>query len=193
MQPQQPQMPQQEAETTFYQPVVEAPVQQETLADARQAPLPQIQPVQWQAIEYMQQTKTAIWYVVFVVVVLVLMVLAIFVMKALTFALLLPVMAGALMVYSHRPPRQLSYALSEKGLYINDQLHPLEEFIAFGILRNEQMNSLVLIPIKRFRPGLTVYFPTEVGEQIVDTIGGYLPMEDVQPDMFDAIVSKLRM
>lgn len=192
MQPQQPQMPQQEAETTFYQPV-EAPVQQEAPADTGPTRLPEVEPVQWQAIEYMQQTKTAIWYVVFVVVVLVLMVLAIFVMKALTFALLLPVMAGALMVYSHRPPRQLSYALSEKGLYINDQLHPLEEFKAFGILRNEQINSLVLIPIKRFRPGLTVYFPTEVGEQIVDTIGGYLPMEDVQPDMFDAIVNKLRM
>lgn len=175
MEPTQPQVPQDETETTFYQPAQNQAIQtaaQNTVDDGPAA-LPQIEPIQWRAIEYLQHTKSAMWYVVFAVVVVALMAIAIFVMQAVTFALLLPVMAGALMVYSHRPPRELSYVLSEKGLYINDQLHPIEEFKGFGVMQHEALNSLVLIPVKRFRPSLTVFFPTDVGEQIVDTLGGF--------------------
>ncbi len=157
------------------------------------ATLPEQEPVQWQAVEYLQHTKTPIWYVGFVVVVALLMVAALLLMKSWTFAILIPVMAVALIVYSHRPLRQLNYVLSSKGLHINEQLHPLGEFKSFGVMQDESLNSLILIPVKRFRPSLTVYFPTEVGERIVDTLGAYIPMQPVRLDAFDKIVRKLRI
>lgn len=157
------------------------------------ATLPEQEPVQWQAVEYLQHTKTPIWYVGFVVVVALLMVAALLLMKSWTFAILIPVMAVALIVYSHRPLRQLNYVLSSKGLHINEQLHPLGEFKSFGVMQDESLNSLILIPVKRFRPSLTVYFPTEVGERIVDTLGAYIPMQPVHLDAFDKIVRKLRI
>ncbi len=195
MEPNQPQLPQQEAETTYYQPVAPEPTQPaETTAPVDgPAKLPEVEPVQWQAVEYMQHTKSPLWYVGFAAIVIVLMVAAIFLMNTWSFALLIPVMAGALLVYSHRPARELTYVLSEKGVFINDQLHPLEEFKAFGIIQGTPLNSLVLVPVKRFRPGLTIYFPYEVGEHIVDLLGGYLPMEEMHHDAFDTIVQKLRM
>lgn len=155
--------------------------------------LPPVEPVQWQAPEYAQHDKSPIWYVGFAVVVIVLMAAAILLMRSPTFAVLIPVMAAALMVYTHRPPRELTYVLSEKGLYINDQLHPLGEFKSFGVVHDGVQNSLVLIPVKRFRPSLTVYFPAEVGERVVDLLGAYLPMRDIELDAFDKIVRKLHI
>ena len=193
MEPNQQLVPQDEANATYYQQAPDAQMAEQVVADNGPAQLPEIQPVQWQAPEYLQHVKSPVWYIVFGIVVLAFMVAAIFLMNTWSFALLIPVMAGALMVYSHRPARDASYVLSEKGLYINDQLHALEEFKVFGVIQDSPLNSLVLVPVRRFRPGLNVYFPSEVGEQIVDILGGYLPMEEMHHDAFDTIVQKLRM
>ena len=154
--------------------------------------LPQIAPIVWQDIEYIQHDKTPLWYVGFFVVVIILIVGAIL-LQAWTFIPLIIVMAVALVIYTHRPPRLLNYSWSAKGLTINDQLHPTGEFKSFGVLQDGVHNALDFIPVKRFRPGLTVYFPAEVGEQLVDAVGAYLPMQDLRLDAFDKIIRKLRI
>jgi hypothetical protein len=150
-------------------------------------------PVQWQAPEYIQTPRSPLWFVGFWLCVILLMAIAAFLIKSWSFAILVPAMAAALMIYSHRPPRQLNYVLSGKGLYINDKLHPMNEFRTFGILQEESLPALMLIPMKRFRPGLTVYFPADQGEAIVDLLGARIPMQDLHLDAFDRVVRKLRM
>ena len=186
-QPQDPQQPELGAANSLEQS------QDQTAQQSTPTPLPDVEPVQWQAAEYIQHEKTPTWYVGFIAVVVVLMVAAILIMQTWTFAVLIPVMAVALMVYTHRPPRLLNYVLSQKGLHINDQLHPMGEFKSFGVIQESERNTLVFVPVKRFKPGLTVFFPSEAGEQIVDLLGGYLPMRDEQQDIFDRIVRKLRI
>jgi hypothetical protein len=154
--------------------------------------LPQIAPVVWQDIEYIQHDKNPLWYVGFVIVIIILIAGAVL-LQAWTFIPLIIVMAVALVIYTHRPPRLLNYSWSAKGLTINDQLHPAGEFKSFGILQDGAHNAIVFIPVKRFRPGLTVYFPAEVGEELVDAVGAYLPMQDLHLDAFDKIIRKLRI
>jgi hypothetical protein len=83
--------------------------------------------------------------------------------------------------------------LSAKGIYINEQLHPMGAFKSFGILKEESIPSLMLIPTKRFRPGMTVHFPVELGEAIVDLLGQRLPMQELRLDAIDRIVRKLNI
>ena len=155
--------------------------------------LPETEPVQWQAPEYVQERRSPWWFIGFWVVAIVLMALAIFVVQSITFAVLVPAMAAALMIYSHGPPRMLNYVLSAKGLYINEKLHPMTEFRSFGILKDESVPSLMLIPVKRFRPGLTVHFPVETGEAIVDLLGSRIPMKELNLDLFDRVIRKLNI
>jgi hypothetical protein len=154
-------------------------------------PLPAQEPVQWQAPEYLHHEKNPLWYIGFGVVVIVLTVAAIFLIQSWTFAILIPVMAAALIAYSHRPPRVMDYVLSGKGLYINDTLHPFAEFKGFGVIHEETEYSVVFIPVRRFRPSLTVYFPEDKGEAIVDLLGVRLPMQPLKLDAFDKIVRYL--
>lgn len=186
MEPNQPQPPQVPVQDDIPQQQVPEQMVERPLA------LPEVEPVNWQGVEYLQHNKTPLWYVGFVAAVLILMTGAVLV-QAWTFVALIPVMAVALMVYSHRPPRQIQYSVSEHGLHINDQLHPLGEFKAFGVMQEHGTNALVLIPVKRFRPNLVVYFPPETGEALVDTLGAFIPMQEVRPDFFDKIIGKLRI
>jgi hypothetical protein len=155
--------------------------------------LPETQPVQWQAPEYIQERRSPWWYIGFWIVTILLVAIAAFVIRSWSFAILVPAMAAALMIYSHRPPHMLSYVLSAKGLYINEKLHPMNEFRSFGIMKDESIPSLMLIPVKRFRPGLTVHFPDEMVEAIVDLLGQRIPMQELKLDALDHVIRKLHI
>jgi hypothetical protein len=154
---------------------------------------PEIQPVHWQAHEYIHREKNVGWFIAFTIVVIALMLMAIFLIQSITFAVLVPVMAVALLVYSHRPPRVLNYTLSHQGLHVNDHLYPFVQFKGFGVIHDGEEYSVMLIPNKRFQPGVSVYFPEEAGEAIVDMLGSRLPMQELHLDAVDRLVRKLRI
>ena len=187
------------------QPVQDVPEQ----ADALETPAPQDAPLQpkkpekketpdvpvtWQAQEYVHMDKSPVWFVVFVIVVLALIAVDVFILKSWTFSALVIVMAVAVIIYTRRPPRELTYALSAKqGLYVGERLYHFDEFKAFGLIRDGDHHSIMLIPTKRFSPGVSVYFPEASGEQIVDVLGKLLPMEELKLDVIDVLVRKLRL
>lgn len=74
-----------------------------------------------------------------------------------------------------------------------DKQYLFENYRAFGILQDDTNFAIVLMPRKRFSPVVTVYFPKDKGEEIVDIFGMRLPMEEVKLDLLDKIVRKLRI
>jgi len=151
-------------------------------------------PVTWTAQEYVHLDKNPMWYILFVLIALALIAADIFFLKSYTFSALVIVMAIALVVYIRRPPRAITYALSaQQGLYVGERLYRFEEFKSFGLIQDGEHNSIMLIPTKRFSPGVSVYFPESAGEQIVDILGQRLPMEELKLDVIDLVVRKLRL
>jgi len=148
----------------------------------------------WTAQEYVHLDKGPWWFVIFAVVVLGLIALDILVLHAYTLSVLVVVMAVALIVYIRRPPREIAYSVSSrKGLTVGDRLYHFSEFKSFGVIQDGDHHSIMLIPVKRFAPGVSVYFPEESGEQIVDLLGQQLPMENLKLDIIDVLVRKLRL
>ena len=98
----------------------------------------------------------------------------------------------ALIVYSVRPPRKIQYVLSEKGLTEGEKMYLFEDYKAFGVLQDDVHFAIILMPKKRFAPAVTVYFPENKGEEIVNVFGNRLPMEEVRLDLIDKLVKKLR-
>ena len=184
-----------EEETPVEAPL-EAPVEGETPV-AEPLPLedtPDNPPITWTAQEYVHLDKSPLWFIIFAVVVLGLIAVDIFLLRSWTFSVLVVVMAVAVVIYIRRPPRTLTYALSPvQGLYVGEQLHHFDDFKSFGLIRDGEHNSIMLIPRKRFSPGVSVYFPEEAGERIVDILGQRLPMEELKLDVVDIIVRKLRL
>ena len=175
------------------EPVSDPPVEADGVSTS---PTNNTEPVHWSAREYIHQEKNGLWYVIFAIVVLAFIVADIFLVKSFlyTFSILVVVMAAAVIIYARRPPRTIDYTLSgDQGLYIGEKLYHFSEFKAFGLIRDQGEHSIILIPVKRFSPGVTVYFPEEAGEKIVDIFGARLPMQDLKLDAIDVIVRKLRL
>ncbi len=149
--------------------------------------------LRWQGTEYLHQEHSLVWYGVLAVSAIVLMVLALVIMHSITFALLIPVMAATLVVYTRRPPGVNDYILSRKGLHINEKLYPFASFKSFSVVTHGGAHSVVLVPRKRFQIAQTIYFPEEIGEQLVDMFAARLPMKDSGPDAIDKLLAKLHL
>ena len=148
--------------------------------------------VNWEAEEYLQRSKGKGWYIGFVVVVLGLVALSI-VLKWWTFTALVALSSVALLIYAMRSPRKLHYSLSDKGLHEGSKVYNYEDYKSFGVMQEGDKYAIILTPRKRFSPRVTVYFPQESGEEIVDAFGMRLPMEEVKLDFLDKIVRMLRI
>lgn len=152
----------------------------------------EIAPIRWQASEYIHHEKQALWFIGLVVVSLVLVLLSVFLMKSWSFTALVVVMAVAVGYLAMRPPRIMEYQLTAQGIQIDEKHFHYSDFRSFGIINEGPLYSVVLTPNKRFMPQVTMYFPRELGEQIIDMLGGMIPMEDIRLDTIDRLVRKLR-
>lgn len=181
-------------------PVVEGPVQpgEEPLVDEEyveedfEDEEPPIEPVTWTAHEYIHREKGTMWFVLFAVIIVALIGLSVWI-QAWSFTILTLVIAIVVVVYSRRPPRELTYSLTDEGLMIDNDLHKFGDFKSFGVIKDGEHFSVMLIPIQRFQPGITVYFPEESGEAIVDVLGSRLPMKELHLDAIDRVVRFLRL
>jgi hypothetical protein len=152
----------------------------------------ELRPVVWQAYEYVHHEKSAQWYVIASLVAVALVVLALFVMESWTFAAVIVIMAIAAIVYARRPPRLASYRLDDDSITINDAVLPLSDFRAYGISRDGDMYYLAFLSHKRFMPQVIMYFPREVGDEIVAFLEDLLPVEPLRPTLLDAVIDALR-
>ena len=148
--------------------------------------------VSWDAEEYIVKNHNSWWYVGLAVITIGLSVLAVL-FQGWTFLILIILSAITILVYIFRPPRQIHYTLDSKGLTEGDRFHPYSDYRAFGILKEDDNYSAILIPKKRFGIQTKVYFPTGSGEAIVDALGLRLPMEEIKLDVLDKIVNFLRI
>jgi len=149
--------------------------------------------VQWQSTEYIQHARTAVWFIVLAVVSLILIAIAVFLMQSISFAILVPVMAAALVIYVKRPPALIDYVVSRKGIHINDRLYSYEDFRSFGILSHDGIHAIIMTPRKRFQLSQTMYFSEEIGESLVDMLAARLPMSEVKQDAIDHFLARLRL
>ncbi|MEI7689476.1 MAG: hypothetical protein WCI79_00735 [Candidatus Saccharibacteria bacterium] len=148
----------------------------------------------WTATEYINQEKSTMWFVIFGLIAAVFIATDLIFLKSYTFSLLVAVMAVSIIVFARRPPRDIKYTLSgQQGLYVGERLYHFSDFKSFGYVRDGEHDSIMLIPVKRFSPAVSVYFPQESGEKIVDILGARLPMLELKLDIIDIIVRKLRL
>lgn len=147
--------------------------------------------IDWEASEYVHHHKNPLWFVALGTVVAVTFGVSVF-LQAWTFAALVIVMAIAIVFFAVRPPRSLHYKLSASGLQINEHFYGYREFRSFGIIQDGGLFSIMLLPVKRFMPALTIYFNQQDGEKIVDILGTHLPMEQMKQDSIDRWMRNLR-
>ena len=188
MQPQQDQ--------NYWQPAVQddpiAYREPDTSEVAESLPSTDTSPITWQASEFVHHDKGAEWFLGLFGVAILLLMIDVLVIHSWTFGALIVVMAVSATIVARRPPRLLNYSLSLQGVKIDEKAFSFHDFRAFGVVPEGAFYSIRLVPAKRFMPMVSIYFPPEQGESIVDLLGSVLPMEQIELDPIDKFVEKIR-
>jgi hypothetical protein len=147
----------------------------------------------WQASEYVDHEKSAGWYVLLAGVTVVIAGLVLLLTGGDIVTAVVVVIAAVLFgVVAARRPRTLDYTIDSHGVTIGDKLYAYADLKTFSLITDTSLHSVQLLPLKRFMPPIGVYFPPEQEEQVVQTLGRFLPYEQRGLDGFDRLMSRIR-
>lgn len=151
-----------------------------------------VEPVNWQASEFINHQKSFGWFAFLALGALFMAVIIYLVTQSIFSAVVVVVAVLAFGVIAIQKPRLLTYSLSQKGIVIGDKEYVFDDFKTFSVNSESAMPSVSLIPIKKFIPILTIYFPPEEGEKIFDILAAYIPHEQRRDDAVDRLMSRIR-
>lgn len=149
--------------------------------------------VSWTASEFIAHAKSAGWYVVLVLVAVAGAGLAYYLTNGEIFTPAIIVIVAILFgVMGARKPRELPYRIDAKGIHIGEKNYPFGGFKSFSVVQEEGVESIWLLPLQRFAPGLSIYFAPEDRDRILAILDDFLPVEEKQLDMVDRLMHKIR-
>lgn len=200
----QPPTPPQTQEITQPVPTAVSPTPQPIPAEQPSAPAPAIHEttqssddsvdsaVSWTASEYIAHNKGQSWFAIFG--------LGLFVVIGLIYLLTRDILASVLVgvaglsfgIFAGRAPRVLEYSVHPGGIDIGPRSHQYSEFKSFTGSDIGPIPSILLLPLKRFVPPITIYYDPKQGDDIFDTLAQYLPYEDREPDLVERLMNHVR-
>lgn len=154
---------------------------------------PESDEVSWSASEFIAHEKTPLWYMSLagVAAVLVLAVFFLFHDMVAAFAIIfVAILFGFLAAHK---PRVLNYHIGPAGLTIDRKMYNFAEFKSFGVIDEGAFSSITFMPMKRFMPTLSIYYPPEEEETIVNALSNYLPFAPVSHDLIDRLMHRIRL
>jgi hypothetical protein len=98
-----------------------------------------------------------------------------------------------LIVSLQRPAALLNYSASHAEVVVGQRTYSYDTFRSFSVTAKPTQNWITLIPRKRFAMPIVMYFPEDVGEQLVDLIASHLPMSERKPDLLERLIIYLRL
>lgn len=161
-------------------------------ANSYELPVGELAPVSWTASEFVDHEKNNSWYMSLAAITGVAVVVIYLITRDIVTALAILIAAGLFGVTARRRPRTLQYELDSYGVHIGDKLYEYSAFKAFSVIEEGAFNSIQLMPLKRFLPPISLYFPPDQENQIIDTLGNYLPHEERSRDPIDRLMRKVR-
>lgn len=118
------------------------------------------QPIEWQAHEYVHYEKNQNWYWILGLFAVTGAVCAIL-FKDLLFAILILIAALVVAIVAGRKPSLVQFALTQRGVRIDDQLYPFNNLKSFAIAERSPNHTPKLILEPRGHFAMHIYIPLE--------------------------------
>jgi hypothetical protein len=147
----------------------------------------------WTASEFIAHEKTPLWYGALIIITVV-VVGGSYLLTRDKIAAVALTMVGVLFGFlaAHKP-RVLNYAVNARGLLIDNKFYPYSDFKSFGIVQEGAFSSIVFAPMRRFMPTLTIYYPPESEQQVVNALSQYMPFAPASHDLIDQLMRRIRL
>jgi hypothetical protein len=148
--------------------------------------------VTWQASEYIDHGQDAKWYAVLIIGTILLTGLVYLLTKEYMSAAIIIILGLIVGLAAKRKPQQIMYEISSSGIRIGEKNYRYIAFRSFSIIQEGGLNSISLLPVKRFLPAMSIYYEPGDEEKIVDIMSEHLPYEEHKVDAIDRLSRRLR-
>lgn len=148
--------------------------------------------VKWTASEYVDHAKGPAWFAAMGLILFVAVAFVYLAFKDIFASVLLALAGITFGVFAGRRPQVLQYSVGDHGISIGQRTHDFSEFKSFSVTETGPLPSILLMPLKRFLPPITIFYDPKEEDRIVDAIASFLPHEDREPDAVDRLMSKIR-
>jgi hypothetical protein len=146
----------------------------------------------WTAAEFIEHQKSPGWYLGMIGVALV-VVVTVFLLTRDIFNTIMCIVAAILFaVVAGRPPRQLQYAIDDHGIQIGRRFYPYSDFRSFSVVDEGAISSIVIMPLKRFMPSLSLYYDLDDEDVIGDLLADHLPYAQHQHELTERLMRRIR-
>ncbi len=150
------------------------------------------QPVTWNASEFIAHTKGLSWFAALGIGLFVFTALIYFISRDIFASVMIAVAGITFGVFAARPPRVLEYSVDARGINIGQKSYTYSDFKSFAVVEDGPLPAVMLLPLKRFLPPITVFYEPKQEDAILNVIADYLPHEEKQPDVVDRLMSRIR-
>jgi hypothetical protein len=153
---------------------------------------PAVQSVSWTASEYIAHNKGLLWFMMLGLVLAAVAVGMYFVTHDFITAIMVATAGIIFGVFAARQPHVLEYTLDSRGIKIGQKFYPYAEFKSFDITEEGPLPAILLEPLKRFLPPITVFYDQNEEDAIFNVLGNYLPHQEKAPDAVDRLMRRIR-
>jgi hypothetical protein len=151
-----------------------------------------IEDIHWSASEFIAHEKNVTWYVILVLVTLVAGAIVYFLTHD-KISTVIIVIAGVIFgIYGARKPRLIDYRINSSGITVQTKLFSYDAFKSFEIVEDSIIPNIVLMPLKRFMPSLSIYLDPTTQEEVVKILSDCLPQDFHQQDLIERFVQRVR-
>jgi hypothetical protein len=150
------------------------------------------QSVNWTASEFVSNHKDARWYAGYILVFSIILVLIFVFTKDIISVAVIAIAAFLFLVMANKKPRQMSYEVNYKGIIIGNKFHNYEKFKSFSLSNEEAVGCINFLPLHRFMPEISIYFPPEEGDKIIDILTQHIANDQSQEKKIDSMFKKFR-
>lgn len=157
----------------------------------RQQPADNAQ-VSWTASEFIANHKNAGWYAMLFAAIAAIAGLTYILTRDWISATTIVIVGSMFAILAGKKPRQLSYRLDSKGITVGDKFYPYGMFKSFTVLHEGAIGCINLLPLKRFMPELSIYYPPDEESKILDVLTASLPNDQKAEHSFDRLMKRIR-
>jgi hypothetical protein len=151
-----------------------------------------VKPVTWTASEFVAHPKTAGWFLLLGLGAVALAAAIYLLSHDIISPIFIGIMAVTFGVFANRQPRVLEYTVDKYGIHIGEKLYTYPTLRSFSLVDEGAFHSILLSPMQRFMPPLSIYYAPEDEEKITQALGNYLPQENRSHDAIDRLMKKVR-
>jgi hypothetical protein len=154
--------------------------------------LPTGEVVKWTASEYVDHAKGPAWFATMGIALFIVVGILYFVTKDILASVLVGLAGITFGIFAGRRPQVLEYSISPQGITIGQRKHDFADFKSFSLIESGPLPAILLLPLKRFLPPITIFYDPKEEDKIIDALADYLPHEDREPDAVDKLMSRIR-